>query len=515
MELVHEPEAFRRACDEARARGLRVGLVPTMGALHAGHAALIAEARRHASFVVVSIFVNPTQFGPAEDFARYPRTLEADAATCERAGAAAVFAPAADAMYRPGDETRVRVGATAAPLCGAHRPGHFEGVATVVAKLFALTGPSVAVFGRKDYQQLRVISRFTADLFLPVEIVGLRTVREPDGLALSSRNAYLSPEQRAAALAIPRGLSAAVDRVRARGTGCLHPRGPGARERGPRRHLDRLRRRGRPREPPGLRARRAHRRARAPGAGHPAGPCPAHRQRGARRGPCPHPGEGVMRGEENDGLFVVLEGIDGAGTTTQAERLAAHLRSQRRLVHVTREPSTGPIGAQIRLMLTHRIALPAEGQAEMMALLFAADRLDHVASEIAPHLRDGYVVLSDRYDMSSLAYQSITAVATGEAPQAPLIGWIRELNRFARRPDVTIVLDVSPDVAAARRRARGGAAELFDDAELQARLAGAYLRGEELVPGDRVVHVDGDADPATVARNIAEVLAPFTSSRSA
>ncbi len=210
MQLLREPESFRRACDEARARGLRVGLVPTMGALHAGHAALIAEARRHASFVVVSIFVNPTQFGPGEDLARYPRTLDADSATCERAGAAAVFAPAADAMYPPGDETRVRVGATAAPLCGAHRPVHFEGVATVVTKLFALTGPCVAVFGRKDYQQLRVITRLTTDLFLPVEIVGLRTVREPDGLALSSRNAYLSPEQRAAALAIPRGLEAAA-----------------------------------------------------------------------------------------------------------------------------------------------------------------------------------------------------------------------------------------------------------------------------------------------------------------
>ena len=210
MQLLREPEAFRRACDEARARGLRVGLVPTMGALHAGHVALIEEARRRAAFVVVSVFVNPTQFGPSEDFARYPRTLEADAARCEHAGAAAVFAPAAEAMYPPGDETRVRVGATAAPLCGAHRPGHFEGVTTVVAKLFALAGPCLAVFGRKDYQQLRVISRMTADLFLPVEIVGLRTVREPDGLALSSRNAYLSPAQRADALAIPRGLSSAA-----------------------------------------------------------------------------------------------------------------------------------------------------------------------------------------------------------------------------------------------------------------------------------------------------------------
>lgn len=210
MQLLREPEAFRRACDEARARGQRVALVPTMGALHAGHVALVTEALRRAPFVAVSIFVNPTQFGPNEDFARYPRTLEADMDKLARAGASAVFAPAPEAMYPPGDETRVRVGPTAAHLCGAHRPNHFEGVATVVAKLFALTGPSVAVFGRKDYQQLCVIRRFTRDLFLPVEILGLRTVREPDGLAMSSRNAYLSAEQRAAALAIPRGLSRAV-----------------------------------------------------------------------------------------------------------------------------------------------------------------------------------------------------------------------------------------------------------------------------------------------------------------
>jgi len=205
----------------------------------------------------------------------------------------------------------------------------------------------------------------------------------------------------------------------------------------------------------------------------------------------------------------VFEGIDGSGTTTQAERWAAQLRAQRRLVKVTREPSGGPIGAQIRLVLTQRIALPSDGQAEVMALLFAADRLDHVASEIDPHLRDGYVVLSDRYDMSSLAYQSITAAGGATVP------WIRELNRFARRPDVTVVLDVSPDVAAARRRARGGAAELFDDEALQARLAAAYLHAEDLVPGDRVIHVDGDRGPDAVAASIAEVLAPFVSSRNA
>jgi dTMP kinase len=222
-------------------------------------------------------------------------------------------------------------------------------------------------------------------------------------------------------------------------------------------------------------------------------------------------------------VFVVLEGIDGSGTTTQAERLAAHLRAEQRLVHVTREPSTGPIGTEIRRVLTRRVALPEARQAEVMALLFAADRLDHLASEIEPHLRDGHVVISDRYDLSSLAYQSITmgpqaapspgptepALITAGEQGAGMVSWIRELNRFARRPDATVVLDVSPDVAAARRRARGGAAEIFDDGDLQARLAAAYRRAEELVPGDRVVHVDGDRDADAVARSVAEALRPI------
>jgi len=210
VELWHDPEAFRRACNAARTSGARVALVPTMGALHAGHIALVDEARARAGFVVVSIFVNPTQFGPNEDYGRYPRTLEADRSRVAEAGAHGVFAPDVAAMYPPGDETRVRVGATAEALCGAHRPGHFEGVTTVVAKLFALAGPCLAVFGRKDYQQLKVIERMTRDLMLPVEVIGVRTVREPDGVALSSRNAYLSPDQRAAAREIPRGLSDAA-----------------------------------------------------------------------------------------------------------------------------------------------------------------------------------------------------------------------------------------------------------------------------------------------------------------
>lgn len=228
-----------------------------------------------------------------------------------------------------------------------------------------------------------------------------------------------------------------------------------------------------------------------------------------------------MRQEASEGLFVVLEGIDGSGTSTQAERWATHLRAQRRMVHVTHEPSSGPIGTQIRLVLRQRLALPAAQQAETMALLFAADRLDHVESEVGPLLRDGYVVISDRYDLSSLAYQSTTAApATPEGPPsqqareaAATVEWIRTLNRFARRPDVTVVLDVSPDVAAARRRARGGAAEIYDDGELQARLAGAYRRAEELVPGDQVIHIDGDRDADTVAAAVAAALAPFVSPR--
>ncbi len=206
--VVRTPDEARAACDAARARGERVGLVPTMGALHEGHLALVQEARRHAAFVMVSIFVNPTQFGPNEDFARYPRDLAADVVKLE--GASAVFAPDVSAMYPRGDETRVHVGQLAAHLCGPHRPGHFEGVATVVTKLFALAGPCTAVFGKKDYQQLAILRRVAIDLFFPVNVLGLPIVREPDGLAMSSRNAYLSAEDRGKALGLSRGLSAAA-----------------------------------------------------------------------------------------------------------------------------------------------------------------------------------------------------------------------------------------------------------------------------------------------------------------
>jgi pantoate--beta-alanine ligase len=200
----------RAACDAARARGERVGFVATMGALHDGHVALARDARQRAGFVVVSIFVNPTQFGPSEDFARYPRDVAADVRTLSPAGVDLVFAPPTGEMYPAGDETRVRVGPLAEWLEGASRPGHFEGVATVVAKLFAIIGPCAAVFGRKDYQQLLVVRTMVRDLLLPVDVIGHPIVRDEDGLALSSRNAYLSPEERRRALSIVRGLDVAT-----------------------------------------------------------------------------------------------------------------------------------------------------------------------------------------------------------------------------------------------------------------------------------------------------------------
>ncbi len=212
-EVIQSPEAFRARCELARQSGGRVAFVPTMGALHAGHLALVAEARHRVGpqgVVAVSIFVNPTQFGPGEDLARYPRELDADLARCNTANVDVVFAPSPAAMYPDSEQARVCLQALSVPLCGRFRPGHFEGVATVVAKLFALAGPCIAVFGRKDYQQWRVITAMVRDLFFPVDVIGLATVREADGLAMSSRNRYLSGEDRARAVAIPRGLAAAV-----------------------------------------------------------------------------------------------------------------------------------------------------------------------------------------------------------------------------------------------------------------------------------------------------------------
>ena len=205
MEVVRTRAELRAALASAPRR---VGLVPTMGWLHAGHTALIERARAESATVVVSIFVNPRQFGEASDFTQYPRNEARDLAVCEAAGVDLVFAPTVDEVYPPGFDTTVTMGAISRPLEGAARPGHFDGVATVVAILFALVGAERAYFGLKDYQQVRVIRRMALDLALPTEVVALETIREPDGLALSSRNARLSPAGRAAAPVIRRALLA-------------------------------------------------------------------------------------------------------------------------------------------------------------------------------------------------------------------------------------------------------------------------------------------------------------------
>lgn len=211
MEIITEPRPMQAWAARARAAGSRIGLVPTMGALHQGHLALVAAARRAgAARVVVSIFVNPMQFDRRDDFERYPRLFDQDTAACAAAGVDAVYAPPAAAMYPEGFQSGVEVTGITQPLCGAARPGHFRGVTTVVAKLFHAVRPDLAVFGEKDWQQLAVVRRMTSDLDFGIEIVGVPTVREPDGLALSSRNRRLVPDDRIAARAVPRALAAAA-----------------------------------------------------------------------------------------------------------------------------------------------------------------------------------------------------------------------------------------------------------------------------------------------------------------
>ena len=209
MRVVREVRELQQLADGQRAAGRRIALVPTMGALHAGHLALVAEARRRADLVVVSIFVNPSQFGPGEDFAAYPRPFEADAERCREAGADVVFAPDGAALYPPGAQTFVEVEKLSRPLCGAVRPGHFRGVATVVAKLLLAAKPHVAVFGAKDFQQVAVVRRLVRDLCFDTEIVSVPTAREADGLALSSRNVFLDGATRPQALCLARALEAA------------------------------------------------------------------------------------------------------------------------------------------------------------------------------------------------------------------------------------------------------------------------------------------------------------------
>ena len=212
MKILEAVDALQDALRVARHRGQSIGFVPTMGALHAGHLSLVKIAKQKADFVLASVFVNPSQFGPGEDLDAYPRNLASDAEKLQSAGCDLLFAPSVAQMYPDSFETKVTLSRTTQGLCGAHRPGHFDGVTTVVLKLFGMTNPDVAVFGRKDYQQLAVIRRMVEDLCLDIEIVGAPLVRENDGLAMSSRNAYLSEEERQRALSLSKGLFAAQKR---------------------------------------------------------------------------------------------------------------------------------------------------------------------------------------------------------------------------------------------------------------------------------------------------------------
>jgi pantoate--beta-alanine ligase len=215
FEILRAPAAMRARAEDLRRDGRRIAVVPTMGALHDGHLELVRVARARADIVIVTIFVNPIQFGPNEDLAKYPRDEAGDTAKVRACGADLAYCPDAAAMYPAGAQTYIEVRELQKPLCGARRPGHFAGVATVVTKLFHATVPHVAVFGEKDYQQLAIIRRMARDLDFAIEIVGVPIVREPDGVAMSSRNAYLSKDQRVAARALSTGLAAAEARFRA------------------------------------------------------------------------------------------------------------------------------------------------------------------------------------------------------------------------------------------------------------------------------------------------------------
>jgi pantoate--beta-alanine ligase len=223
MRTVERIAPLREAVHRWRTAGERVGFVPTMGSLHAGHLSLLQQARQCSDRVIVSIFVNPLQFGPGEDFERYPRTPEEDSRLLQANGCDLLFSPSVPEMYPEGgtSATAVSVPGLSQILCGEHRPGHFDGVATVVAKLFGIVQPDVAVFGEKDYQQLAVIRRMTADLALPVEVVGAPTVRASDGLAMSSRNRYLTSAERVVAPKLYATLQSLAQRLQSGGRDAL------------------------------------------------------------------------------------------------------------------------------------------------------------------------------------------------------------------------------------------------------------------------------------------------------
>ena len=209
MKIIESPAEMQRFAETARLRGERIALVPTMGYLHEGHLSLMREGRRRASILAASLFVNPTQFGPREDLSSYPRDMDRDCRLMESVPVDVLFAPRAEAMYPPGAQTWVEVTELTQGLCGGSRPGHFRGVTTVVAKLFNIVKPHVALFGAKDYQQLCAVRQMVRDLNFDVEIVPMPTVREEDGLAMSSRNAYLSSDERTVALSLSRALQTA------------------------------------------------------------------------------------------------------------------------------------------------------------------------------------------------------------------------------------------------------------------------------------------------------------------
>lgn len=206
MKIISDCHEMQQYTLKQKRDGKRIAFVPTMGYLHEGHASLLREGRKQGDLLILSIFVNPTQFGANEDLGRYPRDLERDCALAAECGVDVIFTPTAAGMYPPGFQTSLTVQELSRPLCGAHRPGHFDGVAIVVTKLFNIVQPDVAFFGKKDFQQLAVIRQMTADLNLPLEIVGLPIIREADGLAMSSRNAYLSPAERSSALCLSRAI---------------------------------------------------------------------------------------------------------------------------------------------------------------------------------------------------------------------------------------------------------------------------------------------------------------------